>query len=144
MGQHRSLGVYAALPESARSFAFRSSSLAQGWRIGLERSATRNAGRPGRGRCAGSGVIGPGPLAGGRKTWSAAIHPVVLSGEKLGTACVSPAVAGQSAAMAHAKTAEAPSAEVLRIVIPQSARATGRRRRPYLESRSEGRAARDR
>src|SRR5262245_46599394 len=84
IGQHLSLGVYAALPESARSFALRSSSRAHGCKIGLERFATRNEDTPGRGRCAESSTTGPVRLVGGRKACPIAIQPVVRLGEKSG------------------------------------------------------------
>src|SRR4029077_12896370 len=85
IGQHLSLGVYAGFPESARSLALRSSSRAQGCRMGLARSATRKADCPGLGMCAGSILTGPGPLEGGKNSWPMAIHPTLLFGEKLGT-----------------------------------------------------------
>src|SRR3981081_3177339 len=108
MGQHLSLGVYAAFPESARSLAFRSSSLAQGCKMGLARSATRNAGCPsGLRTCAGSAVMGPGPGGGGRNSCPVAIPPVLLSGEKLGALRSSAAAAGHSVARTHANAADA-------------------------------------
>src|SRR5262245_8643729 len=105
MGQQRSLGVYAARPESARSLALRNSSLVNGCKIGLDRSATRNAGgAPGLRACAGSLITGPGPRAGGRNSCPSAIHPVLLSGAKLGVRSAAPT--GHDAAGAqHAKSA---------------------------------------
>src|SRR5262245_10880542 len=100
--------------------------------MGLERSATRNAGRPGTGRRAGSNVTGPGPLAGGRNSWPAAIQPVVLSGAKLGTDW-SAALAGQSE-LAMTNAIDAVVFKISVIVPPSDA--ISRRRRPCLESRS--------
>src|SRR5262249_31939030 len=84
--------------------ALRNSSRAQGCRIGLDTSATRNCGFPGTGLCAGSKVTGPGPLAGGRNSCAEAIHAVELSGPKFGGAAFCAAAPDISTAAAHANT----------------------------------------
>src|SRR5216684_6492615 len=91
-GQQLACGGLAGFPERTSSLRFRTTSLAQGWRIELLRSAncsvgclpvTRNSSFETYG-CAGSCCTGPAPLAGGMNWRSYAYHPTLASGAKLG------------------------------------------------------------
>src|ERR1700681_548869 len=88
LGQHHAVGEGTCFPEGTSSLRLRTTSRAQGWRIGLVRSATRSV------RCfpvtrnssfetygwAGSCSTGPGPLAGGMNKRLYAYHPILASG----------------------------------------------------------------
>src|ERR1035438_6914882 len=94
LGQQLAVWEGAGFPERASSLCLRSTSLDQGWRIGLLRSATRwvgclpvtrNSSFETYGR-AGSCTTGPGPLAGGMNKRLYAYQPTLGSGAKLGGA----------------------------------------------------------
>src|SRR6266700_8226636 len=91
-GQQLALGETTSFPDRTSSLRLRTTSLAQGCRMGLLRSATRSVGcRPvtrnssfvtyGR---AGSCCTGPAPLAGGMNWRLYAYHPILELGAKLG------------------------------------------------------------
>src|SRR5258708_6449795 len=91
-GQQLAVGVPMRFPDRTSSLCLRTTSLAQGWRMGLLRSATRSVGclpvtrnssfeTYGR---AGSCCRGPAPLAGGMKMRLYAYHPTLELGAKLG------------------------------------------------------------
>src|SRR6516162_4910022 len=91
-GQQLAVGVPTRSPDRTSSLCLRTTSRAQGWRIGLLRSATRWVGcRPvtrnssfemyGR---AGSCRTGPAPFAGGINRRLYAYQPIFRSGAKLG------------------------------------------------------------
>src|SRR5262252_6715903 len=91
-GQQLAVGEATSFPARTSSLRLRITSLAQGWRMGLLRSArcwvgcrpvTRNSSFETYG-CAGSCCIGPGPLAGGMNMRLYAYHPTFGSGAKLG------------------------------------------------------------
>src|SRR5438309_7937920 len=92
-GQQLAVGEGAGFPERASSLCLRTTSLAQGWRIGLLRSATRWVGcRPVTRNssfetygCAGSCRRGPVPLAGGMNKRLYAYHPILGLGAKSGS-----------------------------------------------------------
>src|SRR6266404_7073709 len=94
LGQQLAVGEGTRFPERAISLCLRSTSLAQGWRMGLLRSATRWVGCLPVTRnssfetygCAGSCCMGPTPLAGGMNMRLYAYHPIFGSGAKLGGA----------------------------------------------------------
>src|ERR1700686_1842714 len=92
LGQHHAVGEGTSFPERTSSLRLRTTSRAQGWRMGLLRSATRSVG------CfpvtrnssfetygfAGSCRTGPAPLGGGMNRRLYAYHPTPASGAKLG------------------------------------------------------------
>src|SRR6266568_9286749 len=86
------LALRASFPEKTSSLRLRISSLAQGWRMGLLRSATAWVGCFPVTRksslemcgCAGSDTTGPGPLAGGMKSREYEYHPTLGLGAKSG------------------------------------------------------------
>src|SRR5260370_28648807 len=88
---------------------------AQGWRIGLLRSATgnvcclpvrRKSSFVTRG-CAGSSVMGPGPLGGRMNCPPSAIQPTLLLGENSGTAAAAPETDQNVAAQAQKRPVKA-------------------------------------
>src|ERR1700694_4658029 len=92
LGQQLAVGEGTNLPERASLLGVRTTSFAQGWRMGLLRSATRSVGcfpvtrnssfeTYGR---AGSCSTGPAPLAGGMNKRLYAYHPTLASGGTLG------------------------------------------------------------
>src|SRR5437899_11231463 len=92
LGQQLAVGEGTSFPESTSSLRLRTTSLAQGWRMGLLRSATRSVGcRPvtrnssfetyGRAR---SCCRGPAPLVGGMERRLLAYHPIPEWGAKYG------------------------------------------------------------
>src|SRR5438477_7107231 len=92
IGQQLAVGPGASFPERTSSLRLRTTSRAQGWRIGLLRSAncsvgclpvTRNSSFETYGR-AGSCSTGPAPLAGGMNWRLYAYHPIFGLGAKLG------------------------------------------------------------
>src|ERR1700688_3833491 len=92
LGQQLAVGGGMSLPERTSSLRLRTTSLAQGWRMGLLRSATRSVGCFPVTRnssfetygCAGSCCTGPAPLGGGMKRRLYAYHPIPALGAKLG------------------------------------------------------------
>src|SRR5215467_9333669 len=91
-GQQLACGVLAGFLESTSSLRLRTTSLAQGWRMGVLRSAscsvgclpvTRNSSFETNG-CAGSCCTGPAPFAGGMNMRLYAYHPILALGAKLG------------------------------------------------------------
>src|ERR1700682_5941157 len=92
LGQQLAVGGGTYFPERTSSLRLRTTSLAQGRRMGLLRSATRSVGcfpvtrnssfeTYGR---VGSCITGPAPLAGGMNKRLYAYHPIPASGAKLG------------------------------------------------------------
>src|SRR5215831_2326357 len=100
MGQQLDCLEYSGLPDNTRSFSLRNSSRAQGCKIGLVKSATGNVDCtdsslvPGRAAlysipfstngCAGSKVIGCGPVGSGMKSGPYEIQPIFDADEKIG------------------------------------------------------------
>src|SRR3977135_41514 len=91
-GQQLAVCEITTFPARTCSLRLRTTSLAQGWRMGLLRSATRSVGcLPGtrnssfetKGR-AGSFLTGPSQLAGGMNKRLYAYHPILESGAKSG------------------------------------------------------------
>jgi hypothetical protein len=83
-GQQLALGVPMSFPDSTASLRLRTTSLAQGWKMGLLRSATcsvgcrpltRNSSFETNGR-AGSCITGPAPCAGEMNSREYAYHPM--------------------------------------------------------------------
>src|ERR1700688_4001699 len=92
LGQKLAVAEGTGFPERTSSLRLRTTSLAQGRRIGVLRSArrsvgclpvTRNSSFETYGR-AGSCMTGPGPLAGGMNKRLYAYHPTLALGAKLG------------------------------------------------------------
>src|ERR1700681_3570282 len=92
LGQHHAVGEGTSFPERTSSLRLRTTSFAQGWRMGLLRSATRSVGcfpvtrnssfeTYGR---AGSCSTGPAPLAGGLNNRFYAYQPTPAWGPKVG------------------------------------------------------------
>src|SRR5260370_8450035 len=93
-GQQLAVGEATSFPDRTSSLRLRTTSLAQGWRMGLLRSArcwvgclpvTRDASFETYG-CAGSCCMGPAPLGGGMNMRLYAYQPIFRSGAKLGGA----------------------------------------------------------
>src|ERR1700751_4778778 len=95
-GQQLALGETTSFPEETSSLRLRSTSLAQGWRIGLLRSASRWVGclpvtrnsSFGTYGCAGSCRTGPAPLAGGMSRRLCANQPILGLSAKLGGSAI--------------------------------------------------------
>src|ERR1700747_223542 len=105
-GQQLADRLMLAWPASARSLCRRISSRAQGWRMGLLKSAIGWVGcRPVRRYsalvtrgCAGSWRTGPGPLGGGWNWLKSEIQPTAALGANSGTEAARAAVASANAA----------------------------------------------
>src|SRR5436309_12369478 len=95
-GQQLELGEGTSFPDRTSSLRLRTTSRAQGWRMGLLRSATRWVGclpvtrnsSFGTYGCAGSCITGPAPLAGGMNRRLYAYHPTLALGAKLGGSAI--------------------------------------------------------
>src|SRR5436190_23964094 len=94
LGQQLACGGTTSFLESTSSLYLRTTSRAQGWRMGLSRSASccvgclpvaRNSSFETYG-CAGSCCTGPAPLAGGMNMRLYAYHPTLGLGAKSGGA----------------------------------------------------------
>src|SRR5262245_54700234 len=112
-GQQLALGETTSFPDRTSSLRLRTTSRAQGWRMGLLRSATcwvgclpdtRNSSFGTYG-CAGSCCTGPAPLAGGMNMRLYAYHPTLGLGAKLGGG---PSAVAEKLPARHTATASAP------------------------------------